>query len=170
MRIPLGGDLKARHELAAARLRRQQALVALKQIETHVANALHTAIQKALAAHEDIANSRPLIAYNEELLKTRLEQLKAGKVESRKVLEVEADLANARIALAEAVVRYQRALIELELVDGSLLRNRDLEISREQLEEATARLAQRGGITYAAYRRFLSTLHGNVHAHRIARP
>ena len=67
-----------------------RALSTLKDLEVQIANALDTSLQKARSAQDDVHNYQTVVAFNESLLQTRLEQLKAGKVDSRKVLEVDA--------------------------------------------------------------------------------
>jgi outer membrane protein TolC len=155
MRVPLGGGTKSRNELAIAKLRKQQALVSMKDLEVQIANALDTSLQKARSAQDDVHNYQTVVAFNENLLQTRLEQLKAGKVESRKVLEVEAELLEARISLAEAKVRFKRALMELDLVQGSLLSSLHVELTQRDLEQRTAQMARRGDVTEQQYAHFL---------------
>ncbi len=155
MRIPLGGGIKSRNELAASLLRKKQALISLKELENQIANALDTSLHKARSARDDVQNYRTVVAFNEDLLQTRLAQLKAGKVESRKVLEVEAALLEAKTSLAEAKVKYKRALLELELMQGSLLRSLHLELTQRDLEQRTSQLLKRGEVTDQQYQHFL---------------
>ncbi len=82
--------------------------------------------------------------YNQELLKTQLERLKAGAVEGAKVLETEANLLDSRQDLAGALTQYRRALLELELGAGTILKNRDLDITREELKRQTQYLLDHG--------------------------
>jgi len=112
-------------------------------------------LQKARGARDDVFNYQTVVAFNENLLQTRLEQLKAGKIESRKVLEVEAELLDARTSLAEAKVRYKRALMELDLVQGSLLNTLQIDLTQRELEQRTAQMARHGSITDAQYAHFL---------------
>ena len=81
-----------------------------------------------------------VVHFNEELLKTQLERLKAGRVDGHKVLEVEADLLDARQELANALMQYQRALLQVELTVGSILKNHQLDFSREELKRQTTAL------------------------------
>ena len=156
LRLPLAGGIKSRHELGAARIRQKQALLSLKEIETQIANALQTAIQKIISLRDSVAGYTSAVTFNQNLLDTELERLKVGRVESRKVLEVEADLFEARSALAEAMVLYQRALLELELIQGAVLKSRNLELTQDELEAKTALLIRRGDITDERYERFLA--------------
>jgi outer membrane protein TolC len=155
MRIPLGGGIKGKHELAAARVRQKQSLVALKEIETTIVNGLDTALHKVRRARDSVANYRTVVDFNQNLLESRLAQLAVGRVESRKVLEVEADLFEAKNAVVEALVQYQRALLELELIQGVTLRSRQLDLTQRELEAQTARLVRRGQLTDADYANFI---------------
>jgi outer membrane protein TolC len=63
--------------------------------------------------------------------------LKAGSVDGHKVLEVEADLLDSRQELANSLVQYRDSLLELELASGALLKNRNLDITRNELKQQT---------------------------------
>jgi len=156
LRFPLAGGIKTRHELDAAKIRQKQALLTLKEIETQIANALHTAIQKVFSGRDSVAGYQSAVKFNQNLLETELERLKVGRVESRKVLEVEADLFEAKSALTEAMVLYQRALLELELIQGAVLKVRNLELTQRELEERTAQFVRRGELPDEQYRRVLA--------------
>lgn len=135
--VPLAGNIKGRNYYRAARLSLQEAYLNLKGAQTEIANGLSISIHKAQAWRESIQNYETVVHYNEELLKTQLERLKAGSVEAYKVLEVEADLLDSRQDLASALTQYRRALLEVELAAGTILENRDLDVSREQLKHQT---------------------------------
>jgi outer membrane protein TolC len=105
-----------------------------------IGNNLFIAIQKAQTCRNSIQSYQTIVHYNEELLKTELERLKAGTIGGHKVLEAEADLLESRQDLAKALVQYQRTLTEVELADGSLLKSRNLETTREELRRRAATL------------------------------
>lgn len=137
VRVPLAGGIRERNELAAARLKLRHALVDLQNVRTQLANSLFTSIEKVRTSRATVRETETVVQFNSDLLKSQLEALKLGKVEGRRVLEVEADLFEAKQNLAQALVQYKRALIELRLGEGSILRNRDLETTPEQLREKT---------------------------------
>jgi outer membrane protein TolC len=147
LHIPLAGNIKARNELEGVRLRKEQALLSLKQIETQIINAVQGAVQKIRSARDSAENNQRVVAFHESLLKTQLERVEVGKVESRKVLEVEAALFEARNSVLDAMVQYQRAELELELVQGAILRSRSLEASRQELKERAATLLSERKLT-----------------------
>jgi outer membrane protein TolC len=135
--VPLEGNIKGRNYYKAASLRLQEAYLNLKGAQTQIANAVNIAIQKAQAWRQSIRSYETVVHYNEELLQTQLERLKAGTVETEKVLEVEAGLLDSRQNLASALAQYRRALLEVELSDGAILINRNLDVTRNELRRQT---------------------------------
>jgi outer membrane protein TolC len=155
LRIPLGGGIKTANELAAARLRRKEALLALKEIETQIANALDTSLHKLTSTRDTVQSAETAVRFNQNLLESALARLEVGKLESRKVFDVEADLFESRNAVIEGLVNYQRALLELELVEGTTLKHRNIEISQHDLESRTMHLAGRIKLGEESYRQFI---------------
>jgi outer membrane protein TolC len=158
LRVPLGGGIKTANELAAARLRVRAAELGLREVETQIANAVDTAMHKIRSAQASVEGYQTLVAFNQNLLDSALVRLEVGRMESRKVLEIEADLFEARTSLAEALVQYQRAELELELVQGAMLRKRNLEFTQNQLGKRTAELLLENGLTDEGYRNFIRGL------------
>ncbi len=149
LHVPLAGNIKGRHELRAARLRQQQAIAMLKDIETQVLNAIDTSVRKVGNAIESARNYENVATFSQNLLTNELARLDAGRVSSRRVLEVESSLFEARNSVVEARVLYERARIELELVQGTLLRSRRLDIPQKELEERTTSLLRQIGVNSA---------------------
>jgi outer membrane protein TolC len=143
LRIPLGGGIKERNEFKAARLTLQEAIANLNSIQTQIANALDAGIRKTRKWQESIQSYQSVIDFNESLLKTEVARLNAGTIEPRKVLEVEADLFDARQSFAEALVQRERALLALELAEGTLLKQSNLDVTREELRKKTQALLAR---------------------------
>jgi outer membrane protein TolC len=138
--VPLAGNIKGRNIYKAANLSLQEAYLNMKSAQAEIANGLNTAVQKAAAWLQSIQSYETVAHYNEELLKTQLERLKAGTVEAHKVLEVEADLLDSRQNLTSALAQYRRALLEVEFIDGAILKNRDLDVTRDELRHQTESL------------------------------
>jgi hypothetical protein len=136
-RVPLGGGTKSRNELAAAKLRKQQALLSLKEVEVQIANALDTAIHKVRSALDNVTNYQSVVTLSQNLLDTQLARLQVGKSDTRRVLETERDLFEAKTAALESLILYQRAKLELDLVRGATLRRNHLDLSRRELEQKT---------------------------------
>lgn len=155
LNIPLAGGIKGRNDLAAAQLRKRQALLLLKDVETQMLNSIMTAVKRLRAARSSVEDYEQIAAYNQNLLDSELSRLAAGKVDSRRVLEVDAALFESKVAVVEAKVQSERARLELELVQGSALQKRAMELSRKELEERTIRRLQDAGVSPAASRQFL---------------
>ncbi len=171
LRIPLAGNIKARNERAAAQLSQKRALIDLKSLENQIANAAHTAIQKIRSKEESVPDAESVVSYVTNLLQSEMTRLEAGKIESRRVLEVEAALLEARSTLTETMVNYRRALLEKELIEGALLRNRGLEMTRNELQVRTARLVSGGSVSAEDFQNTLqqlSELYGGTN--RVAEP
>ncbi len=157
-RIPLGGGIRARNDLDAAKLRKQQALVTLKEIETQILNGLDTALRRIRSTHGAIGDHEQIVAFNRSLLDTELDRLEIGRIDSRRVLEVEASLFEARNAVVEAQVQNERARLELELVQGTVLKSRNLDLPQKEIERRTADLLRQAGISKQQYRDLLKDL------------
>lgn len=140
LHVPLGGNMKGRADFSAAKLALQEAVVNLNSLQNEIANAVDTAITKARGWQDSIQSYETVVHFNEDLLKTQMARMQVGTVEPRKVLEVEADLFDARQSLAEALVQYQRTLLELQLAEGSVLKRRNTDLTRDQLHNETVAL------------------------------
>ena len=138
--MPLDGNIKARNLKKAAKLSLQEAYLNVKGVQTEIANHLNTAIQQIQAWQESIHSYETVVTYNEELLTNTLQQFKAGVVDGHKALEAEADLLDARQNLANALVQFQEAVIDVQVTDGSILEKWNLDMSREELREQTTAL------------------------------
>ncbi|MHB8519223.1 MAG: TolC family protein [Limisphaerales bacterium] len=135
MRIPLGGGVRGKNELAAAKLRKQQALLGLKSAEVQLSSGLDTAIKRTAGLRDSVGDFQKASDFNERLLDAELARLTVGKTDSRKVLETEEKLSEARIAVLEALVAYQKAFLEWELGKGTLLKTRKAELTQAQLTD-----------------------------------
>jgi outer membrane protein TolC len=127
LRVPLGGDAKSRHELSAARDRQSASVLALKDLETQLANLLATSIHRVRNSHASIADTETTVRLNRTLLDTELARLDVGRIEARRVLEVERDLLIARLTALAAVVLYHQSTIDLEILTGTYLVKRGVE-------------------------------------------
>jgi len=128
LRIPLGGDLKNRSELAATRQRKRQTLLEMKSVEVALANEVDTAIHNVYNAREQAGYYASVADKNRRLLEAEIARFKAGKSNSRILLERDEDLNKGREAEIESLVKYQKALLQLNLAEGSLLINHGIEV------------------------------------------
>jgi outer membrane protein TolC len=158
LHVPITGGIRTRNELDAAKLKQKQALVALKEIETQVGTAIDIAMRKVRATQDSVRSYQSVVNYSQNLLAAQMARLEVGKVESRKVLEVDADLFEAKNSMLEAQVQFRRALLELELIEGTLLKTRNLDLTQRELESKTALLLRKGEITDEEYADFVREL------------
>jgi len=152
LHIPLGGGIRGRNEFSAAKLRKEQALLMLKEIENQILNSITTTLRKLRTAGNSVRDYEQIVAFNQDLLDSELKRLEAGKVDSRRILDIDAALFESKNAVVEAKVQSERARLELELVQGSVLQARSMELSRKELEEQTVRKLQDAGVPPDAYR------------------
>lgn len=144
LRIPLSGGIKARNELSAARLRKQQSILSLKATETEITHAMKTAIHRLVSSRENVRNFERIAEFNRRVFATEVARLESGRSDSRQVLEAEEDLSTARGDTLQSMLQHLRARLEWELLKGITLKNHGLDFTREQLESRTRVLAEGG--------------------------
>src|SRR5256885_15047058 len=79
--------------------------------------------------HEEVATDL------QELLNAQIDKFEAGSLESRWVLETLDKWADSRATVIEDRVQYRRSLLELELIRGATLRDRNMEITKSDLAQ-----------------------------------
>ncbi len=151
LRIPLLGGIKGRNELAAARLQLATSELAFRALQTEILNDMDSAWHKLQSARGIVESYQASVRYNKSLLDSALARLDAGKIESRKVFEIEADLFEAKNSVVDSLVRYQIAMLELQVIDGALLRGRNMDLTQDQLQLATQKFAKSYRIGDAQY-------------------
>jgi outer membrane protein TolC len=159
LHVPLYGNIKARNDYHTAQLQLKAAEVSGRSLRSQILAALDTTFNKLLTARNGIQNYHTTVDYNQTLLNAALARLQQGQVESSKVLEVEADLFDAKNSLAESLVRYELAFIELEVMQGALLQDHHIEITQQSLQSATRQFVSGGRLTEEAYQRALTKVH-----------
>ncbi|HWX21627.1 MAG TPA: TolC family protein [Candidatus Binatia bacterium] len=151
--IPLGGGIKSRNELIATRLELDSSEVALRSLQLEILNSLNTAWRKIQSTRGSVAKYQTAVKYNLNVLDAALTRLEAGKIESRKVLEIEADLLESRVSVVESLVHCQLALLELEMIHGVFLERRHLEVTQGDLQLATVHLGRSRTLGDQEYRK-----------------
>lgn len=137
MRIPVAGGKKEKKELEAAVLSKKRAEMNLKDAGAQIANRLESGIQRVRTLLQNVESFRSVVEFHQKLLDAQLLQLEAGRIDTRSVMETEEKLFEAKMSVVESLVAYRKALLELELIRGSTLKARELEITRGQLASAT---------------------------------
>ena len=133
-------------------------MLALQEVETQIANSLDTALHKITSARDSAQNYQTVLNFNQNLLDSALARFEVGRLESRKVFDIEADLFDARNSQLEALVNYQRGLLELDLLEGSILQRRHLDLSQKQLQAKTTELISRGKLKEDQYQQFVKEM------------
>jgi outer membrane protein TolC len=125
------GGRQAHSELEAARLRKQQAILNLKRIEIELGNAVDTVLSRIESAHDQRNTFAEVVAFNEKLLEDEQTLMASGKSDSRQVLEIEEELFEAKQSEVRSRIDYQKALLALATLQGTLLEERNITIDKE---------------------------------------
>ena len=87
---------------------------------------------------DNVQSYDSVVEFHQQLLASQLDRLKVGRLDSRTVLETEEKLFEAKIAALENLIQYQKAYLEMELVTGTTLLVRNLDVTKPQLQARTA--------------------------------
>src|SRR5262249_1170662 len=134
MRVPVTGGIRERNELEAARLSQQRALIGLKEIEIQIGNALNSSLYKTRGYLDNVAKYQSAVDFYQQLIASQMDQLRVGRIDSLTVLQNEDKLFEAKIASLENLIQYEKAFLEMELVTGSTLQVRHLDLTKSQLQ------------------------------------
>lgn len=145
MRIPVWGGVRGRNELRAARQRMLQAERVASDLGTQLRTGLNTVQQRVNESYDAAQRFQTVVEFRTNLLDTRLKSRDVGRVDSRAVLEAEQDLFAARLDQLQSEIEYQKALLDLQVISGTLLQGRGLEVSFAELEQRTSTWATKGG-------------------------
>jgi hypothetical protein len=137
MRIPLFGGVRGRNEYRAATMRLMQAERIAADVSTQLRTSLDSALKRIASSYTAAQSYQAVVEFRSNLLQTRLQGRDVGRLDSRSVLEAEQELFAARLEQLQSEIEYQRALLELQVVSGSLLQSRGLEVDFNQLEQRT---------------------------------
>lgn len=127
LRAPLALGIRERNEYDAAWLRARQGAMMLDNASISLRNQLVSDLESVLSYFQQAERYRQMLDMHESLLETELERMAQGRSDSRKVLDAEQALTEAREAHAMSMTRHRIAWVELELSMGTLLLNRDAE-------------------------------------------
>lgn len=122
MQIPLGENKLGRADVAAASLRRENALLALKALEVQIANDIDTSLNMLGSAAERWSNWQDVARREQQQLEIERNRFAAGRSEVREILMREERTINSRLMALEQQAAYAKAQIVLESSQGILLR------------------------------------------------
>jgi outer membrane protein TolC len=122
MQIPLGENKLGRADVAAASLRRENALLALKALEVQISNDIDTSLNMLGSAAERWSNWQDVARREQQQLEVERNRFAAGRSEVREILIREERTVNSRLMALEQQAAYAKAQIVLESSQGILLR------------------------------------------------
>ena len=115
------GKRQARSELEAARLRQQQAILNLKRLEIELGNAIDTVVGRIDTTYQQMQTLAEVTKLNRRVLNDEQQLLKNGRSNSRRILEAEEDLFEARQSEMRGRIDFQKAILTLATIEGTLL-------------------------------------------------
>jgi outer membrane protein TolC len=119
-----GAHQRARIGVRQAEERRKQALMALMM-------RVHVAARGVLTSKTLVESNHQTTLLQETNVMAEEKRLKIGISNSYQVLKVQEDLTAAQVAELQASISYEKALVELQLAEGSLLENLGVEWSSD---------------------------------------
>ncbi len=112
---PLGGS-QADAALASSRLERQQGQVNLRQLEIAITAQVREAVRDISTTLQRVAATRKARDLMERRLEAENKRLAVGLSDTFRLLQTQRDLDDAKQAELQAIIDYNRALIDLEAV------------------------------------------------------
>lgn len=122
------GNRTARARDIAARATRQQMREALANLRQLVHLDVRLAVNELERNRQQIAASRATRMFQQQTLAAEQERFEVGSSTALQVAQAQRDLLQAQINEIEAVVNYRVALVDLYLMEGSLLDRRGIEV------------------------------------------
>ena len=122
MQIPLGENKLGRADVAAASLRRENALLALKALEVQISNDIDTSLNMLGSAAERWSHWQDVVGREQQQLEVERNRFAAGRSEVREILIREERTVNSRLMALEQQAAYAKAQVVLESSQGILLR------------------------------------------------
>ena len=122
----LGGRAERARHLRAT-VTREQAEIALANLEQLAEVDVRTALIEVARAREQIAATAATRTFREEALRVETEKFRVGRSPALLVASAQRDLVASRIAEVSAVVAHLKALVELRRAEGTLLESRGVD-------------------------------------------
>jgi len=119
--VPLGRNKQADADLQAAVIRRQDALLALKALETQIASDIDTSLALLASMSERWNLWREVAARETEQLTAERAKFAAGRSDTRELLLRQERVINARLSVQEQQVGFARAQTLLQAAQGVLM-------------------------------------------------
>jgi len=115
---------EARHRRAV--LGQRQALEAVRNLEQLAELDVRSAYVEVMRAKDQVAAATVTRQFDEQKLAAELEKFKINQASAFQVARAQRDLAKSQVAETQAAVDYEKALVELYRLEGSLLERRGI--------------------------------------------
>ncbi len=115
MSYPIGTS-QAEASLAQARVRRQQAQTSMRDLETEVARQVRDAARQVQTSLKRVEATRQARTLAQRQLDAEEKRVAVGLSDTFRVVQSQRDLAAQRSAELNAIIDYNRALIDFEAV------------------------------------------------------
>lgn len=135
--IPIGNG-QARADLRARKLREQQALIAYKRLEQSIMAQVDNALNAVATSARRVTSTGEARAFAETALEAEETKLANGKSTNFIVLQLQADLTQARLGETLAIVDYNRALSTLALREASTLERHSISLTNGESRGTSA--------------------------------
>ena len=119
--VPLGENRQAKADIAAADLRREDALLGVKAMEVQIANDIDTTLGLRASVAQRWALWKQIQGREVQQLELERRKFAAGRSDTREVLLREERVINARVAEQEQQMAFGRAEVLLLAAQGTLL-------------------------------------------------
>jgi outer membrane protein len=128
LRIPLAGNRNASANYQASKATLKQSVLRFKQLENSVMVQIGTAVQTAETRLAQVDKTRQSREFAETALEAEQKKLQSGKSSEFVVVQLQKDLTSARLAEAQALIDYNKALTGLALREGTIMEQSSLEL------------------------------------------
>jgi outer membrane protein TolC len=122
VQVPLGENKMGRADIAAATMRRENALLTLKALEVQIANDIDTSVNLLGSAVERWSHWYDVARREQQQLEVERKRFASGRSEMREILMREERSINSRLMVLEQQTAYAKAQVVLESAQGILLR------------------------------------------------
>lgn len=120
MEIPLGGNLRAKSQFQAQRVRLSQSDIEIDAVRTTLSNDLELRTRQLERAGLEAAEYRKDVELREQLLEMERQQFQFGMSRLSQVIARENELNASREGLLDSQARLELARVALQVADGSL--------------------------------------------------
>jgi outer membrane protein TolC len=125
--VPLGNRF-ARNEHIQRKLEQEQAALKIKDIEQKIILEVREVLRQLKTNLKRIDTTRIAQELEQEKLKIEEQKFELGMTTSQDLLEDQAQLALAKIRHLQAIIDYNKSLIDLETVKGTTLKEHQIEL------------------------------------------